>query len=183
MSECLRANALEGLQGARGLFEEILAAADDGVGFADAVQGDRDAAGIGERRLFDAALIVPVAVGQDFREQSDGRRVAEDFGGIGTEQGFAAAEKDMDRAQPGAHVAEGGLVLVDGRGVVLALVLPDVAVHALGIAQIGHQEADVGGTATVRPASARDGAQAVVGGSIGAPVGVSHSETLKPRGH
>src|SRR5260370_17607327 len=94
-----------------------------------------------------------------------------------------AAEKPLHVSQPGAHVVQGGLVLLYRRRVVLALVLPNVTMYALGIAQIGHQEADVRGPAVIRPPSARQRAQAVIGGCVSAPVGVIHTETLRARGH
>src|ERR1022692_4458631 len=120
---------------------------------------------------------------QDFGKQSDGCRVGQNLWRMGTQQGFTAAKEHVHRSQPGAEIVEGGLVLVQRRCVVFALILPDVAVHALGIAQIGHQKADVGGPAVIRPSPAGQGPQAVVDGRISAPVDLRHTEILKPRGH
>src|SRR5665647_928456 len=65
-----------------------------------------------QRRFLDAALIVPVAMSQDFREQSDGRRMGQNVRRIGTQQRFTAAKKHVHQSQPGAHVVQSGLVLV-----------------------------------------------------------------------
>src|SRR4051812_47477458 len=69
-------DALQGLDAARRLLKKVLPAADQTMGFANAVEGDGDARQPGESEFLNARLVVPISVSEHLRGKTDGRSVS-----------------------------------------------------------------------------------------------------------
>ncbi len=158
----LLAHALQGSDGIAGIPEKGHTAADLCLSLAISIQRDGHAPGLGEGQLLDFFLIFPIAVREDLDEQADRRAVRHQVGRVRTQQRFAAAEDDVDRPQPRAEVGEHFLPLFRCRRIFFALVFPNVAVDAAGVAELGEQDDDGSGTALRGEASAGECPQAVI---------------------
>ncbi len=69
------------------------------------------------------------------------------------QQGLAAREHDMDRAEPAPEVPHDGLPVVGAGRQLLATIFPDIAVHTPRVAPLGQQDGDRRRPAMSRPAS------------------------------
>src|SRR6266542_3438712 len=159
----LRAHSLERADRSRGFLEEIVATTYPRMSLTDAIERYRDAPGSGESQFLDLRLIVPVTMRQDLEKQSEPVTMVDQLRGKGFKQRFSTTKDHLHGPEPPSEVCECLFPLFRCRGVFLASVLPDVAVDATRIAELGKEKDGRRGAATRGKAAAREVPQAVVG--------------------
>src|SRR5260370_21798159 len=117
---------------------------------------------MGVGKSIDASLIFRITVGEEFDKEPNLRTMRHKIGRPTPQQGLTTAEVDVDRTQPLTQLRNHLLPIFQIGRIFLPTVLPDIAVHALGVTPIGDHDSDRGGAAMVGIAPTREGAKTVV---------------------
>src|SRR5262249_14964676 len=180
-------DALKRSERRRGQLEEVLAPADSAVRLPEAIERNRDAPRVGQGQLLDLGLAGPIAMSQELHEEPDRHSMRDQVDRERLQHGLAAGQGGLDRPEPASHLREHTLPLLEGGRILLASVLPDVAVHAARVAPLREQDPHKGRPAVIGQATARESPQAVVDPFVGTLVGrrgyprhLSSSGDLRP---
>ena len=134
----------------------------NGVRFSYAIQRDRNPPWVGVGQTNHFVLIFPIAVGENFLEEPEARTMGDQLRRVRLDHRLAAAEGDLDRTQPLAKIGQNPFPCFRRGGIFAIRILPDVAVHALGVTQLRQENDNRGWPAMICQAAACDRPKPIV---------------------